>query len=108
MRPQPCAANYAVLWLEQETSGELLAGKLELCSSSLVLEGGVREARRSLEIPYRELASVTVNGALAERLRGLPALRLERRTGHGVNLASLAGTGVLFELSSYLTALIAT
>lgn len=102
-------ASYAVIWRENgPAASRPLAGKLELHRSGLSLEGGVRDAPTMLRIGYPELVAVSVESAAHERLHGLPSLRLDWGAGHGIHLASLAGTGVLLELASRLSTLIAT
>lgn len=105
-RRQP--ASYAVIWREAGPGASRpLAGKLELLGNGLSLEGGARDAPTTLRIAYPDLVAVTVRSAAQERLHGLPSLRLDWGTGHGIHLASLAGTGVLLELASRLSSLIA-
>jgi len=88
--------NYAVLWCGCEGvigSGglELVADRVELSSSGAPVSlslGDVRDARiaRSAE----------------DRLRGLPVLALRCARGGALRIASLEGTGALYEIAELL------
>lgn len=90
---------YAVLW--QEGDGPQRSGRLELHGAELRLENGSTD----LEIPYRDLVSVSVGRGPRERLAGKPALALDRRCGDRLLVAPVAQAGLLGELAERVTEL---
>jgi hypothetical protein len=89
--------SYAVVWSSPEGVG---SGRLEPGVDQFDLVG--RDQR--LSIPFSGLEDVTLARTNGERLRGLPVLRLRRRTGGDVRVASLEGAAVLHELVEYVQA----
>jgi hypothetical protein len=82
--------SYAVLW---SAGGELSSGRLERTEDALELRG--RAERR---IPLASIVGAQVLRGRADRLRGLPVLRLGLDDGTSVRIACLEGAGCLHEL----------
>jgi hypothetical protein len=96
-------ASYGVVW--QEGAEPVAAGRLELLSRALRLDG-LSEARPATrEIAYDSLTAVRIGRNVDERLAGRPALLLERRSGPRIRLASVAQSSALGEIGERLAAL---
>jgi hypothetical protein len=96
-------ATYGVIW---QNGGLLHAGKLELASSAIRLEGAAAAGESVVEeFPFRELAGVHIARAGADRLEGLPTLVLERANGDSVRIASVAQGGIVYELAEKLSSI---
>jgi hypothetical protein len=95
--------TYAVRWLDP--SGTLIAGKLELCPRSVVLEGANGHAADNRELPYDELAAVRVDRGAAGCIDGRPTLVLARRGGEAIRVAGIAQLGIVSELAEQIAAL---
>jgi hypothetical protein len=91
------AASYAVRWLDP--SGAPVAGKLELRSRTLHLEGWNGHAAASCELPYDDLAAVRVDRGHADCIDGRPTLVLARRSSEAVRLTGVGQTGIVSELA---------
>ena len=85
--------SYAVVWSDNGTTDP---GRLELLHDAFELHG----RDRLLSIPFAELTGASIARRNGDRLRGLPALVLTRRTGPSVRIASLEGAGALHELAT--------
>ncbi|MGZ4358646.1 MAG: hypothetical protein ACXVY8_01000 [Gaiellaceae bacterium] len=96
-------ASYGVLWQEGERSA--VAGKLELDSAQLRLEGSDADHVAVCAIPYRELSGVRIGHDEEERLSGRPTLILDRFGSDTVRVASLAQAGVVAEIAEHVAAL---
>ena len=83
--------SYAVVWSSPEGVG---SGRLEPSADHFDLVG----RDQLLSIGFSELEDVSIARTYGERLRGLPVLRLRRRKGGNVRIASLEGAAVLHEL----------
>ena len=99
MRP-----SYAVIW--REGDGPVFAGKLELETDRLYLEGsGPEGALRRLGILFADLAGVRIGRAPAERMGGRPSLTLDRRGREPVHIGEVGGLGVVLDLGHFLAEL---
>ena len=83
--------SYAVIWSTGEGIG---SGRLEPRADRFELYGRSRPS----SILFADLAGVSIARGPADRLRGLPVLMLLPRRGASTRIASLEGTGVLYEL----------
>jgi sulfide:quinone oxidoreductase len=85
---------YAAVW--REGDGEIVAGRATADASSLELEGsGLRTT-----ISSDEVVAVRVGREIGERVRGRPAVVLERTTGAALHVAPSA-FGVTHELAGH-------
>jgi hypothetical protein len=85
--------KYAVLWSGREEvvgSGrlELLGDRLELSSRSVLLV-----------VPLGDVTAARIARGAGDRLRGLPVLSLDLGPGGELRIASLEGTGALYEIA---------
>lgn len=93
--------SYAAVW--QEPGGAVLAGRLELRPSYVLLEGTGPSGDPWLErISYEELEDVRIGRSPSERLGGRPVLVIERRGGGALRVASVDGAGFLHEIAQRL------
>jgi hypothetical protein len=89
--------SYAVLW--REGKGPIYAGKVELGSGALRLEGSCHGRRRtSRTMRYEDLAGLSLTRAPEERLFEKLTLILELREGAAVDVTALNGLGTVREL----------
>jgi hypothetical protein len=95
--------SYGVLW--QENDRPAVAGKLELDASQLRLEGSDAGAVAVYALPYHDLVGVHVGRESADRLRGQPALLLERSNGDRIRIAALTQAGIVAEIAERLATL---
>ena len=89
---------YAVTW--QDQTGETHAGKLQLSSSSVVLEGWAGDAEKRVEIAYSELARVGIE----RESHPDSELTLELASGSTIRIAGLAEPEILGALSDAIAA----
>jgi hypothetical protein len=82
--------SYAVVW---SGGGVFSSGRLERTEDALELSGRVQR-----RIPISSIVAASVLRGRADRLRGLPVLRLVLDDGTSVRIASLEGAGCLHEL----------
>jgi hypothetical protein len=82
-----------VVWV---LHGETFVGPLELTSERLV----VTSPRQTFACPFACVAHAQLERGPAERVRGLPAVRLALTSGDELRIASLAGPGSAQELAS--------
>ncbi len=99
-------ASYAVLWRESSQAADICAGKLELGSDRLRLEGTARGRPTTNELDYGELAAARLCRSGSERIGGSPTLVLERKSGPPLLVRSLAGFGIVHELVEILASLL--
>jgi hypothetical protein len=92
--------SYGVVW--QENEREPVAGKLELDSVELRLEGNDRNHLAAYALPFRELAAVRVGRERRDRLDGRPTLVLERSNGDAIRISALAQAGIVTEIAERL------
>lgn len=85
------ARQYAVLW---SASGGAESGRLEVHLDRFELSG-----KKVLSVPFDDVADAHIARGAGDRLSGLPVLSLRRRDGEGVRIASLEGTGALYEIA---------
>ena len=87
------ARKYAVLW--SNCDGALESGRLEVLPDRVELAS--RDA--TLAVPYDEVREAYIGRGPEDRLRGLLALALCRGSGGRLLIASLEGTGALYEIA---------
>ena len=91
------ASDLPIVWNVHDAT---YAGGLRLGSDRLTLTSKTR----TLCFPSRAIASFAIERGPAERLRGLPVLRVRLGGGVDVRIASLGGAGSLHELAASLAA----
>jgi hypothetical protein len=94
--------TYAVLW--RTGRGPVHAGRLALHGRSLLLEGTSRGLAGRCELDYDEIVNVHVGRSAAERVSGRPVTVIRTAAGETVEVAMLAGAGLLPELVEELDA----
>ena len=92
-RSSGVARKYAVLWSTGDDafgSGrlEVLPDRVELSSKDALLP-----------VWFEEVRDAYMGRGPGDRLRGLPALSLDRASGGRLLIASLEGTGALYEIA---------
>lgn len=85
--------RFAVTWYDGR---EADAGRLEIHPDRLELHGRTKTTR----IALADVRCATIARGPADRLHGLPVLRLETYGGEVCSIASLEGAGVLHELAA--------
>lgn len=100
---RPVMESYGVVW--QENGGEPVAGKLEIDSAELRLEGSDRDHLVARSLALTDLLAVHVGRERCDRLDGHPALQLELAGGDRIRIATLARAGILAELAERLSGL---
>ena len=85
--------NYAVLWSGCE--GAIGSGRLELVADRVELSS----KGALVSLPLGEVTGVRIARGAEDRLRGLPVLALECARGGVLRIASLEGTGALYEIA---------
>jgi hypothetical protein len=85
-------SRFAVLWSGPEGDG---SGRLEVRADHFELSS--RNAM--LAVPFGEVVAAGIVRGARDRLQGLPVLWLRRENGTGLRIASLEGTGALYELA---------
>ena len=76
---------------------DVCSGRLDVHRGGLDLHGRVGVLR----LAFRDVNRASIERGRADRLRGLPVLRLSGRGGTSVRIASLQGPGVLHELAGH-------
>ena len=94
--------TYAVTWEEQGVP--IRAGKLELLSGGLSLEGSNGGGPGALVVPYEELVGLWL-ATRGQRLGGRPTLVVDRGERGILRLASIASPGAVSEIADELSAL---
>jgi hypothetical protein len=95
--------SYGVVWCVGREP--LSRGKLELLPEALRLDGVTGAEHSVHEIAYDDLTVVHVGRTKVERLKGKPALVLERRSGPAIRVAAASQSWVVNELLERLVAL---
>jgi len=95
--------SYGVVW--QENDRVPAAGKLELDSVGLRLEGNDRSHLTVYVLPLGELVGFHVGRERCDRLDGRPTLLLERSNGDTIRIAALAQAGIVAEIAERLAGL---
>jgi hypothetical protein len=95
--------SYGVVWREGEHP--LARGKLELLPAAIHLDGMSGSEPTACEIPYGDLAEISIGRTPDERIDGRPSLVLAQHTGCTLWIASVAQYGALAEIAERLTAL---
>ena len=93
--PPGMSADLPVVWNVHDAT---YAGGLQLGRDRLTLTS----KSYTLSVPGHSIASLTIERAPGQRLRGLPVLRLCLAGGVDVRVASLGGAGSLHELAASL------
>ena len=92
--------SYGVVW--QGNDRAPVAGKLELDSVLLRLEGNDRNHLTVYSLPLCELVGVRVGRECCERLDGRTTLLLERSNGDTIRIAALTQAGIVAEIAERL------
>jgi hypothetical protein len=87
-------SRFAVLWSGPDGDG---SGRLEVCTDRFELSS----RNTLLAVPFGEVTAAGIARGAGDRLRGLPVLSLLRQDGAGLRIASLEGTGALYELARF-------
>lgn len=85
-----------VIWTED--GGPPLAGRIDLYTDRLHVDGGMRDARRTLDIPYGDVASVRLGRDGTERVGGRRTAVLALRAGGSLSFVGFDRPGTLLEL----------
>jgi sulfide:quinone oxidoreductase len=88
---------HAVVW--REGNGEIAAGPLTVAESYLRLGGP--SADTGVSISADEVAAMRIGRDIEGRIRGRPALVLDRLLGPPVHVAAVSGFGLLHELEAH-------
>jgi hypothetical protein len=89
-----------VIWVEQ--GGTPVAGRLDVTSSGLHLDGGSRTTRRTRDLDYDDIASVRVGRHNGERIGGRNAVVLELIGGSTLSFSGFDQPGAVNELAERL------
>ncbi len=89
-----------VIWVEDD--GSPLAGRLDVTSSGLHLDGGSRETRRTCDLDYADIASFRIGRGNGERIGGRQAAVLQLVGGSSVSFVGFDRPGALHELAERL------
>lgn len=85
--------NYAVLWSGYD--GAFGSGRLEVVADRVELSS----KGALVSLPLGEVTGVCIARGAEDRLRGLPVLALQCARGGTLRIASLEGTGALYEIA---------
>lgn len=85
--------KYAVLWAAAD--GVQGSGRLEVLPDRIELSS--KDAL--LAVSFEEVQQSSIGRRPGDRLRGLPVLSLDRGDGVRLSIASLEGTGALYEIA---------
>ena len=91
-----------VIWVED--GGAPQAGRLDLFSDRLHLDGGYRENRRTRDGPLADVGEVRMGRTIGDRINGRQAIVLALAGGATLSLAAFARPGTLLELAHRLEA----
>jgi hypothetical protein len=91
---EPAARRYAVLWSGCGCDG---SGRLEVFADRFELHGKTA----LLTVPFGEVVRVAIARGADDRLRGLPVLSLDYGGVGDLRIASLEGTGALYEIARF-------
>lgn len=92
--------SYGVVWQENDRAS--VAGKLELDSEELRLEGSDRNHLIARSLDVADLIGVQIGRERCDRLDGHPTLLLEFANGDRIRIAALAQAGIVAELAERL------
>jgi hypothetical protein len=92
--------SYGVVW--QENDRAPVAGKLELDSVRLRLDGKNHDHLAVCLLPICDLIGVRVGRERCDRLDDRPTLLLERSNGDTIRIAALAQAGIVAEIAERL------
>jgi hypothetical protein len=92
--------SYGVVW--QVNDRAPVAGKLELDSVLLRLEGNDCGQLGVYALPICDLNGVRVGRESGDRLDGRPTLNLERSNGDAIRIAALTQAGIVAEIAERL------
>lgn len=85
-----------VVWTAD--GGPALPGRLDVRAQGLHLDGGSRESRRSLDVPFAGIASIRIGRSPGDRVNGRRAVVVELRSGGSVSFVGFDRPGVLHDL----------
>jgi len=85
---------YAVLWSGRE--GSIGSGRLELIADRVELSSG----SELVTLPLQDVTEARIARGAGDRLRGLPVLALTCVGDEPFRIASLEGTGALYEIAA--------
>ena len=85
-----------VIWTED--GGSPLAGRLDLHPDRLHFDGGSRDTRRALDLPYTEIASARIGRTRGDRINGRAAMVLALVGGGTLSFVGFDRPGTLVEL----------
>ena len=86
-----------VIWVED--GGTPQAGRLDLFSDRFSLDGGIRDDRRTRDVPLTDVGSVRMGRENGERINGRQSIVLALAGGLTLSLAAFARPGTLLELA---------
>jgi hypothetical protein len=92
--------SYGVVW--QENDAAPVAGKLEIDSTGLRLEGSACDHLLARSLSLADLVGVHVGRESRDRLDGRPVLQLECANGDVVRIAALTQVGIVAEIAEKL------
>jgi hypothetical protein len=92
-RPSAIPRKYAVLWSNGD--GILKSGRLETLPDRIELSS----RGTTLMVAFDEVREAYIGRGSGDRLRGLPALVLDHGSRGRLLVASLEGTGALYEIA---------
>jgi hypothetical protein len=95
--------SYGVVW--QENDAAPVAGKLEIDSARLRLEGNDCDHLSARTLPIADLVAVRIGRESRERLDGRPTLLLEFSNIGTVRIAALTQAGIVAEIAERLAGL---
>jgi|SRR5690349_18013566 hypothetical protein len=85
-----------VVWVEER--GALLAGRLDVTATGLHLDGGARDARRTRDVAFADIASFRIGRDNGDRVGGRRAVILQLAAGDTVSVAAFDRPGAEAEL----------
>lgn len=94
--------SYAVSW--SEPNRPTVSGRLRLGAAEVVFDGGANGASVHAELPFSQIAAVTIARTGDTRLDERPTLVLARRGAAPVRIASVASSWIIPELAEHLAA----
>lgn len=92
--------SYAVTWSEPNRSA--VSGRLHLGPTEVIFDGGTNGTAMHAEVPFAEIAAVTVARTGDARLDERPTLVLSRRGAGPVRIASVVSSWIIPELADRL------
>ena len=102
MKDRIVELSLPVVWVEGH--GMLLAGRLDVTAAGLHLDGGSREARRTRDVPFADIASFRIGRDNGDRVGGRRSVILELAAGDTVSVAAFERPGAVAELLERLEA----